>query len=322
MGAGSDRHRHQGCLKGGAAEEFDDRGADAGCVDDERAVRARRVAGLDGPAGLAGEGAREAGGRAGGGRGHGGRDSRDEGQVGQAERVANGRAEDEAEFGKGLVGDGIGASQGNGEALEEDEGGGVAAAAEVEAEEQVRFGVGTGGEGRFVEEGSHGMARVNCKARGWPRQGAVRAGCGEVFWMERVAGDRERAKWCDGVVRGRVVGRGDAGSRGRGRTRAWRPELSLPAQGTDTSVHRCGLLKGWTGSGAGTEVSDPDAGASAGRKRGLSGVAEAVRVWEGVRVAEAREAGLGSGLAARAVASGAGDRHLGPPLRPVEGLGW
>ena len=188
VGAGSDRHRHQGCLKGGAAEEFDDRGADAGCVDDERAVRARRVAGLDGPAGLAGEGAREAGGRAGGGRGHGGRDSRDEGQVGQAERVANGRAEDEAEFGKGLVGDGIGASQGNGEALEEDEGGGVAAAAEVEAEEQVRFGVGTGGEGRFVEEGSHGMARVNCKARGWPRQGAVRAGCGEVFWMERVAG--------------------------------------------------------------------------------------------------------------------------------------
>ena len=206
VGAGSDRHRHQGCLKGGAAEEFDDRGADAGCVDDERAVRARRVAGLDGPAGLAGEGAREAGGRAGGGRGHGGRDSRDEGQVGQAERVANGRAEDEAEFGKGLVGDGIGASQGNGEALEEDEGGGVAAAAEVEAEEQVRFGVGTGGEGRFVEEGSHGVARVNCKARGWPRQGAVRAGCGEVFWMERVAGDRERAKWCDGKY-----GRGESG---------------------------------------------------------------------------------------------------------------
>jgi len=27
------------------------------------------------------------------------------------------------------------------------------------------------------------------------------------------------------------------GASGRGRTRAWRPELSLPAQRTDTSVH-------------------------------------------------------------------------------------
>ena len=59
------------------------------------------------------------------------------------------------------------------------------------------------------------------------------------------------------VAEARVAGVGH----GRGR-----PELSLPAQGRDTSVHRCGLLKGWGGEWGGTEVSDPDAGASAGGK--------------------------------------------------------
>ena len=155
VGAGSDRYRHQSGLKGGAAEEFDDRGADAGGVDDQGSVRARRVAGLDGPAGFADEGAGEAGGRAGGGGGHGGGDARDEGEIGQAERVAGGRAEDEAEFGQGLEGDGVGAAEGDGEAFEEDEGGGVAAAAEVEAEEEMGLGVGACGEERLVEKGSH-----------------------------------------------------------------------------------------------------------------------------------------------------------------------
>jgi hypothetical protein len=175
VGAGSDRHRHYCGLEGGAAEEFDDRGADAGGVDDQGSVRARRVAGLDGPARFADERAGEAGGGAGGGGGHGGRDARDEGEIGQAERVTDGRAEDEAEFGEGLVGDGIGAAEGDGEAFEEDEGGGVAAAAEVEAEEEMRLGVRARGQERFVEKGSQGMAP------GWSVGQGVGQGRGR-FW--------------------------------------------------------------------------------------------------------------------------------------------
>jgi hypothetical protein len=81
---------------------------------------------------------------------------------------------------------------------------------------------------------------------------------------------------------------------------------------------RLPFVEGLEGEWGGTEVSDPGRGAQG--ETGFWEAGEVVCVREAVGVGEVRVAGLGSGPAARAVASGAGDRHLRPRLRSVEGL--
>lgn len=149
VAAGGDRDGKDRGLEGELAEEFHDRGADAGSVDGERAPRAGRVAGVDGPTRGCGVGEK-------------GREAAEEIKVREAEGETVGVAEAEDRVGAGLEGDRVGVGIGKGETLKEDEGGGVVAAAKVETVEEVRFGEGGDGfngedhGGRVVAAGAPG----------------------------------------------------------------------------------------------------------------------------------------------------------------------
>jgi hypothetical protein len=122
---------------------------------------------------------------------------------------------------------------------------------------------------------------------------------------------------------GEVVCVGEAVGVGEGRVAGLGSGLAARAVASGAGDRhlrpRLRFVEGLQGEWGGTEVSVPGQGAQ-GEIGSSGGVAEAVCVGEAVGVGEGRVAGLGSGPAARAVASGAGDRHLRPPLRFVEGL--